>query len=265
MRVVIPIAITAGIAIGIAWLWLGRWISQFVDWCFPGSPAPHPTDPLLINSENFALGSRNWPLPRSEEFDLKFTTDLKGRLVLFCGGRTFTFGPVQKMWDDPIRPQYQFFREAGDVVSFTREIGRLPWPTPFTFNLMGVPTPKWKRYAYDRLCWIKPGGAILEITWRDEYWFYRRSGWADVNINRLADVSIRPSPVEKAIAKYLATTKGWTGNEYRLETQSTTPEEEVVAAIYLRDEAAAQPGAGKSIMLRVSSLSKKIVNETGWQ
>jgi hypothetical protein len=267
MRVVIPIAIIAGcgVAIGILWLWFGRRISRVIDWCFPGRPSPQPIDPLLIKADCFVIGSCRWPLPRSEEFDLKFTTDRQGRLILHADGRAFTFGPVQKMWNDPIHPQFQFLPETGDRVSFTRDISRFPWPTPFTISFMGAPMPKWKRYAYDRLCWIKPGGAKLEITWSDEYWFYRRSGWADIYINRLKNITICLSPIEKFIAKYLRATKGWSGDEYRLEHQSATSEEDVIAAIYLKDEAAAHPGAASSVVLRVNRLSKKVVSETGWQ
>jgi hypothetical protein len=270
------ITIIAGalIAAGIIWLSLGRRISLLVDRCFPNLKSPQSTDPMIITfdpagiSSHFTLGSWNWPLSWASPpwpFELKIILSRREQLILRAGDRSFTFGPVRKMWDDPKKPQYQFLPDAGDVVSFTREVGRLPWPTPFTFNILGASVPKWKRCAYDRLRWTKPSGATLEIIWHDEYWFYRGSGWTDTYNNRLTNVNINISPIEKTAAAYLAKTKGWTAREYRLEPHPATPQEDLIAAIFLNDETSQEPGAGKSVILRINKSSGKITGETGWQ
>ena len=121
------------------------------------------------------------------------------------------------MWADQ---KYQFTPAPGDIVSFTRDQSRLPWLTPFTFNIMGVPVPKAKRYAYDRLRWNKPSGAILEITWRGEYWFYPRTGWDDTYNNRLYHVRHPPQPPRKIRRRLSFSHKGGSADEYRLESQS---------------------------------------------
>lgn len=274
--VAICFAITAAgsIAIGLAWLMLGRKISVVVDWCFPRPPSPRPTDPMLIAfdpagiSSHFTIGSWAWPLSwLSQPWPLEFKIVMDGhrRLVLHAGVRSFTFGPIQKRWNDPAKPEYQFAPETGDVVSFTRTTGRLPWPTPFAYNWLGGSVPKWKRFIYDRLRWTKDSGTVLEVVWRGEEWFYRRSGWADTCNNRLSSVRIHPGPIEKAVVAYLAWTKRWTSGEYRLETSPTASGDTIVTAVYLDDESATRPGAGKSIVLRVSKSSGSVTSEKAYQ
>ena len=58
---------------------------------------------------------------------------------------------------------------------------------------------KRRRAVYYRLRWNKSSGSVLEVLWRSEYWFYRRSGWADTWQNRLVRVRIRVSRAEKAV------------------------------------------------------------------
>jgi hypothetical protein len=126
----------------------------------------------------------------SRAFELRVIADEQGRLVLHAGGRAFTFGPIQTRWNDPVTPSYQSAPEAGDVVSFTRTLGRLPWLTPFTFSWLGGASPKMKRLIYDRLTWTKASGARLKVLWRGEEWFYPGSGWADTWSTRLTRVQI---------------------------------------------------------------------------
>jgi hypothetical protein len=211
MHVTASIALVTAcvITVTILWLCLGRRISMLVDSLFPGQPKPQPTDPMSIAfdpngiSSRFTLASWTWPLSwpwPPGPFDLKIILSRRQELILCADGRSFAFGPVQKMWADTDKPQYQFIPAADDGVSFTRDLGRLPWLTPFTFNIMGVSVPKAKRYAYDRLRWTKPGGSTLEIIWRNEYWWYPRTGWNDTYNIRLLSVRIRLSPLEKSAA-----------------------------------------------------------------
>jgi hypothetical protein len=276
MRIAPLIAAIAGCAIAIAIisLSLGRRISMLVDRLLPGPPIPKPTDPISISfdpdgiSSYFSLGPSGWSFswPHAPgPLDLKIILSRHNLLILRAGNRSFTFGPVQKWWTGS-KPQYQFTPAPGDIVSFTRDQSRLPWLTPFTFNTLGVSVPKAKRFAYDRLRWTKPSGAILEVTWRGEYWFYPRSGWADTYNNRLVRVLIRPSPLEKSATAYLAATKGWSPDEYRLEPQPPTSEDAIIEVVYLKDESAAvQPGAGQSVVLRMDKSSRKVISESGWQ
>jgi hypothetical protein len=266
--------IAGGIAIAIAWLMLGRRISFWLDKCVPGRRSAMPHDPSRIKfdpeglSSHFTLGSTGWSLSWPERpwpSELKVLTDRQCRLVLRADAHSFTFGPVATWWNDPVKPEYQFVAEAGDVVSFTREISRVPWPTPFEYSILGGSSPKWKKFAYDRLRWRKASGSVLEVVWRSEYWFYRKSGWADNWQRRLTGVSIRRGPIEKAIAAYLARTKGWTGAEYRLESLPGSSAEALVAAVHLDDGTAIQPGCGKSVVLHVNKASGKVVGETGFQ
>jgi hypothetical protein len=265
------IAAASTLAFATTWFCLGRQISMLIDRILPGRPTPKPMDPMSIDfdsngiSSRFTLGSSTWPFSwpwPPGPFELKIILDHE-QLVLFANGHSFTFGPVQKKWPDQ---KYQFTPAPGDIVSFTRDLGSLPWLTPLTFNIMGVPVPKAKRYAYDRLRWTKPNGAILEITWRGEYWFYPRTGWADTYNNRLSRVRIHLSPLEKSAAAYLSATKGWSANEYRLESQPPTSEDAIINVIFLKDEfTPSHPGAGQSVVLRMNKSSRKVVSEIGWQ
>jgi len=264
MRTATLIAIVGGcgVAIGIFWLALGSRILLVVDRCFPGRPSAKEMGELLIDADRFGIGSRWYPMSDSRAFQL--ILDSRQRIVLCSDGWAFTLGPVHKMWADPVKPQYLFVPEAGDVVSFTRDVSRLSWATPFAFSILPSYTPKWHRYAYDRLRWTKESGATLEMTWRDQQNLYP-SQWADANNNRLTNVSMRPGPIEKAVAAYLAAAKGWAGSEYRLETRPATADDHIIAVIYLKDEAAGHPGGGKSVMLRVNKLSGKVAGESGFQ
>jgi hypothetical protein len=267
-------AVAAGTAIAFVWLLFGRRISGFLDKCVPGRCSAMPHEPSLIQfdpaglSSQFSLGSSNWSLSWPTQpwpAELKVLTDRQGRLVLRAGARSFTFGSVEKWWNDPVKPQYQFVAEAGDIVSFTREISRVPWPTPFTYNILCGASPKWKKFAYDRLRWRKESGSVLEVTWRSEYWWYRPTGWADNWQRRLTRVSLRWGSVEKAVTAYLAKTKGWNASEYRLESLPGSSTDAVLAAIHFEDGAATRPCGGKSVIVRVNKVSGKVVSETAFQ
>ena len=249
---VISMVAGGGFALAVVWLVLGSRIVSLTDRIFPGPEVSHEVGDLMINGERFAIGSQGWP------FNGKVGLDRSQRLVLYADGATFTFGPVRKMWGDT---DYLFVPEDGDVVRFTRDVSRLEWHTPFAFSIMGGPPPKRHRYEYDRLRWTKRSGATLELTWRGEQAY--SGAWYDQYNNRLTTIRLRESPLEKTAAAYLSA-KGWTAGEYRLEVQAPNAEDDVVHAIFLKDEAGVQPGAGKSVVLRINR-STNTIRETAWQ
>jgi hypothetical protein len=251
----------AVLAIGALWLLLGRRIVMLVDMVFPGSPTPTEIGDLQIDAEAFAIGSHGWPFARGDELDLKVAMGPNNRLVLATGPRAFTFGQVKIRWANKPEPAYLFIPDPGDSVSFTRDVSRLEWHTPFAFSFMGGRVAKRHRYAYDRLRWKKKSGAALEIVWRSEQQFM--DAWYDQWNYRLTKLSIKMSPAETAAVAYLAA-KGWKVGEYRLESEVPAASEDVVNAIYLADEAAPHPGGGKSVSLRVNR-STKAISETAWQ
>ena len=169
---------------GVVWVLLGSRISLVADRDFAEVPSPETATPLVICSDSFAIGSRKWPL------GLKVALDARGRVVISADGRQFALGPARKRWADPVAPQYLFVPDDGDVVSFTRQEGRVEWWTPFAFSVMGGETPRWHRWRYARLRWAKRTGGLLEITWRDVQDRYR-SGWMDTYAARLAKVRVQ--------------------------------------------------------------------------
>jgi hypothetical protein len=187
VRISTSISIVAACAIGLAliWLLLGNRIVLVLDRIFPGPSVAQETRELLIDTDTFILGDRRWPLP-----GLTLTHDPQSRIVLSADGRTFTLGPVQTRWNDPVKPQYEFIPEPGDEVAFTRDVSRLNWHTPFAFSFGGGAQPKSHRYVYDRLRWKKQSGAHLEIVWRDDQNFYPSSNWQDSYNVKFQGVSI---------------------------------------------------------------------------
>ena len=260
MRSAILIA-AACLAIAIVWLLYGSRIVLAFDHFFPGPPSPETTDRMVIANDRFATGKIGFPLPGPDLIQLSM--DPKCRLVIRTGGRSFTLGTVKTWWTDPVNPQYLFVLDLGDIMSFTRDVSRVYWQTPFAWNILGATMPKRHRYAYDRIRWTKCYGSSFEIVWRSTQSFYP-NGWADEWDFRVVKLSIHPGPVEKSAAAYLAKTKNWTEVDYRLEAQPSTPEDYIFTAIYLKDETAAHPGSGKSVALRINKSSKQI-SETAFQ
>ena len=164
-----------------------------------------------------------------------------------------------------MKPQYLFVPDPGDALSFTRDVSRLNWYTPFAFRIIGPVPSKRHRYAYDRLRWTKEDGAVIEIDWREEEGFYPANGWLEDYNFKVAKLSIRPGAAEKAAVAYLQAVKKWTENDYRLESRASTAQDYVVAVIYLKDENAGHPGAGKSVVLQIEKKSKEVAGETAFQ
>ncbi len=254
-------ALIFGCCLGVAILWL-RLGSRFVlvfDQCFPGAPKVIEHDHFGITLDTF---STDMGRTLTGLGTIKLSLDSQKRVVLGVDDRFFTLGPMTECWSDPY---FLFVPEADDVVSFTRDVSRIEWHTPFAFYWLGGTVPKRHRYGYERLRWKKNSGAVLEIIWRSGEDFYPRSGWAEDSNYRLTKLKISPGPIENAAAAYLAKNKKWTSADYRLEFQASTKDDYVVAAIYLKDETPSHPGGGKSVVLRINKSSKKVVSETGYQ
>jgi hypothetical protein len=248
-----------GLGVAILWLWLGSRFVRVFDQCFPGAPTPIKPDHfgITLNAFSMDMGRTLTGLGT-----IKLSLDSQKRVLLGVDERFFTLGPMTEYWSDP---SFLFVPEANDAVSFTRDVSRVEWHTPFAFSFLGGTVPKRHRYGYERLRWTKSSGTVLEITWRSGENFYPRSGWAQDYNYRLTKLNIHPGPIENAAAAYLAKNKKWTDTDYRLESQASTKDDYLVAAIYLKDETASHPGGGRSVVLRIDKSSKKVVGETGFQ
>jgi hypothetical protein len=248
LRILFALAATGLLAT--IWLLAGDQISRSADHLFTSKPTSKSLSYLEIGQGTFTLGDRKWPLPFTAVLDSQARATVE----------SFTLGPVQKRWAESM----VFIPEPTDQVSFSRRNGLLPWPTPFygLFTL-GKSAPKWSRHTYDRLVWKKANGAVMEIVWRDQQRLYK-NGWVEESNNQLTGFHVDLGPYQSAASAYLAKTKRWTPAEYRLEPRPGENGGETFAAIYLKDESAAHPGAGQSLLLRIEK-SSKAVKETGWQ
>jgi hypothetical protein len=238
------------------WVFYGGNIALLAGRWFRRPAIQQPVDYIAISSGTFALGPRKWPLIEPGANDPRLFLDRNARVVLYADGRSFPFGPVQKRWDDAL----EFGPDTGDVVSFTRAIGQMSFPTPFFrfLNVLGGPKSRWSRYAYDELRWTKTSGAALAITWRDQQRLWP-NGWADEYNNKLTLLKISLSPADQAATEYLSSKKKWDPHDYRLESRDSG----TVAAIHLKDEAAQHPGSGASVLLKIGN--GKVIGETAWQ
>jgi hypothetical protein len=82
-------------------------------------------------------------------------------------------------------------------------------------------------------------------------------------------VEITPEPVahEGSVAAYIAKAKGWKREEYRIEVRGAAADgrSDVVAVVYLEDEAAPHPGGGRSVELLLDRSSGQVTRELGLQ
>jgi hypothetical protein len=247
-RIAVVLAATALLVI--IWLLAGDHISRAADYFLTSKPTLKSLSYLEIGQGTFTLGDRKWPLPFSAVLDSQARATVE----------SFTLGPVQKRWAESM----VFIPEPADQVSFIRSDGLLPWPTLFygLFTL-GNSAPKWSRHIYDRLVWKKENGAVMEIVWRDQQRLYK-NGWTEESNNQLTGFHVDLGPNQSVAAAYVARTKHWTPAEYRLEPRAAENGGETFAAIYLKDDSAAHPGAGQSVLLRIEK-SSGAVTEMGWQ
>jgi hypothetical protein len=100
-----------------------------------------------------------------------------GKLAVAAAGKVFPLGPMPANGDDSSENLIAA-PDKEDDATVTVGHSRLSWPTPFDFNFMTGVSPAWKRFAYQRLTWIKPNGSKLEMLWRYEQPYYGGTdGW----------------------------------------------------------------------------------------
>ncbi len=248
-----------------AWLLFGPKISALLDRFFTVADATLPVGHFELDSSQFTIGPRRWWVTP----DMLIAPDSGRRVTLSAAGRTFTFGPILACSAAATGSCFEFSADPGDELSFVKSRSWLAWPTPFQYSIMGAPMTSWRRHAYHRLLWRKSSGAAIEMVWRDEQGFHATSGWTDGNLQIAPIVTITPSPFEAAVVRYLSQKKGWSRNEYRLESRGTGTgadrQCDVTAAIYLKDLAAAHPGAGHSVHVCVERSSGQVIREVGAQ
>jgi hypothetical protein len=118
------------------------------------------------------------------------------QFALAARGKVFPFGPSRSASKDG-GDKLATAPPPSDEAFITIRRSALSWPTPFDFNLMTGQSPSWKRHIYYELRWKKPSGAILEMLWRYEQYFYPATGWASGFMTKerftgLVKVDIRP-------------------------------------------------------------------------
>jgi hypothetical protein len=140
---------------------------------------------LRVNDLALSLNDTNGPSP-----NIGSTKD--DQLAVAAGGKVFAFGPPRSEAENLVASP-----PADDDASVTIQHSILSWPTSFDFNFMTGQSPSWKRHVYYQLNWKKPSGAILEMVWRYEQYFYPANGWGSGFMTRegstgLVEVDIRP-------------------------------------------------------------------------
>lgn len=190
------VAVAALLVLGLLWLVMARHLTELVDgvttvrvarlspspfgwngtWLQFGPPIGKVDENLVgrmpgIDPQFRSLGLTG-PGPlygRAAEI----AADAAGRLTLSAAGKSFvlgsrTGGHLAVDAGEPDLPEYA--AETGDSVSLVIERSRLPWPTPFETNFVGMggTATTWKRHVYYRLSWVKASGATLSLLWAGE-------------------------------------------------------------------------------------------------
>ena len=254
----------------IAWLLGGRKLTLALDWAVTVRTTSLPVGPLRYDGGGWVIGNlaMTFGTANNLSYPLILSSDPAGRAILSTGHQAFILGPrtsdnYRQGW-----PDFDFAPEAGDSVSFRTSQSLLPWPTPFEINWLSGPSPWWKRYVYYRLVWKKRTGAKLEMNWRYDQRWYAAKGWSAPVMQWNSEtgllwVEIWPESEgpEGAVVEYIARTKGWTRNQYRIEERGP----DMFAVVYLADERSPNPGAGQSVELRLDCASHRVVKEIGGQ
>ncbi|MEO8026896.1 MAG: hypothetical protein ABI823_10495 [Bryobacteraceae bacterium] len=267
--------------IGLLLLWLlaSRPASVLLDRFTTARAASIPAIPIEYEGGGFGVGDLTLTFAGLDNLrtDLALRSDGSERLILSSGGRTFPLGPRLSPPDPSGRPEIRFEPDAGDIVTLTLDRSWLAWPTFWDIKIM-TRTAWFRRNAYYRLKWKKKSGAILDMLWRYEQQYYPSnrldvtSGWTPPlmmfkSTTGLARVEITSGNAEAAAAEYVAGVKGWKYSEYRTEGRGAAPDgrSDLVAVIFLEDERGANPGAGKSLVLQVDRVTRKVIQEMGSQ
>ena len=169
---VVLVVVTLG-----AWIFEGRQISLFLDRFGTTEMTSARVSSIVyngrgtggtlrVNDLELSLNDRNDPAP-------SIGTTKNDQLAVANGGKVFAFGPARSEDVNLVTVP-----PAGDDASIQIRRSILNWPPPFEINVMGGPSPSWKRHVYYRLLWKKPSGEKLEMVWRYEQYFYRGTGWA---------------------------------------------------------------------------------------
>lgn len=168
------------VAVIVAWIWGGRYVSLGLDHVVTGRAVSQPIQPFVYGGAGFDIGGKlmSFGQLNNQQPDLPVTLDASQRVVLTCGDKSIVLGPLTKPTPNG-RPDYFFQGEPGDEVLFTASKSILPWATPLDINWLGGSAPWAKRYVYYRLRWKKPSGARLEMLWRYEQQFYSDQGWTE--------------------------------------------------------------------------------------
>jgi hypothetical protein len=251
-----------------AWLFAGRQFVLVLDQISTTGIQPLPTGPFVYAS-GIKVGDYTLEtlLPDGQRAGFHVDVDASGWLVLHAGGKSFLLGartgpPSKSGW-----PDIPFAPDPGDEVAFGLERSLLGWPTPFELNFMTGHSPRWRRNMYFRLAWRKPSGAALDMVWRYEQGYDSDNGWTSAWTTRdgatgLIHVGIveAAAPNAESIDAYLMRTKNWTRDDYRLESRGMSADGccAVVRVIHRSDDAAAQPGGGRSIELHINRATRGI-------
>src|SRR6266581_5110419 len=170
------------VALSALWIFRGRQVSLFIDRletietvsarinsiAYEGSGTG---GILRVNDLGMSLNERT---PAGVSPSVGSTKD--NQFALANGGKVFPFGPLAPAGENagdrlatvPLVGDDAFIRVRRSILS---------WPTPFDFNFMTGQSPSWKRHIYYQLVWKKPSGAMLEMLWRYEQYFYPGNGW----------------------------------------------------------------------------------------
>ena len=260
----------------IAWLYAGRVLTLAVDRVIPFPVRSLAVSPLSYHGSEFVVGGKGLTITmlNHENADLKVATDMQNHAVLSMGRNAFVLGPLT----NPVNPKgpliVDFVADAGDQVRLTAHESLLAWPNPFEINWLGGSVARWKKYVYYRLVWTKPSGARLEMRWRYERDYYKRTGWTAPLMMynwRTGLIAMEIVPESKgpegAIVRYIARTKGWNRSQYWIERRgpSEDGQSEVFAVIRLCDRCLAEPAPGGSVELYVNRAKEEVTKELGYQ
>ena len=178
------IAFLAVIVFAALWLWRGRDLSILIDRfhvvetnsrsiksiSYEGSGTGgllHVNDLALSLNENELGGAQP-----------SIGTTKDNQLALSFNGKVFAFGPSSG--GDNLAAA----APTDDVASVSIRHSEIPWPNFFEPNFMTGNSPGWKRHIYQKLSWIKPTGAKLEMLWRYEQYFYSQDHWTEALMTR---------------------------------------------------------------------------------